>query len=112
MKSNRNVIEKIDPATANYNPLTKTLYEELQISHNVPVYIAINYKTMTLSLIERDGKPKNRLFAERGTSYEHSREAILEAMKDAMAIGFQKLREREQEHERIALDKLIQSIPE
>jgi len=49
---------------------TKVLYEELQVSTNVPVYIAINYKTMTLSLIERDGNNKQRLFAGRGTSYQ------------------------------------------
>lgn len=67
MKSNKNVVEKLKF----YQPLpTKTLYEELQVSASVPIYIAINYKTMTLSLIERDGKNKQRLFAGRGTSYQ------------------------------------------
>ena len=109
MKSNNRVIEKLKFLET---LPTKTLYEELQVSTNVPVYIAINYKTMTLSLIERDGKNKNRLFAGRGTSYQQWRASILESMKAAMDLGFTKLREREQENERINLDKLIQSMPE
>lgn len=77
----------------------KTLYEELQISHNgIPVYVAINYKTMTLSLIERDGKQKNWLFCGRGTSYKQWWTSILEAMQLAMDIGFERLRKREDEN--------------
>lgn len=86
---------------------TKTLYEELQISHNVPVFIAINYKTMTLSLIERDGKNKNRLFAGRGTSYQQWRANILESMKAAMDYGFEKLRKREEENTADLAEKTI-----
>ena len=84
---------------------TKTLYEELQISHNIPVFIAINYKNMTLSLIERDGKNKNRLFAGRGTSYQKWRASILESMKVAMDYGFEKLKEREKKNEEAMLIK-------
>lgn len=98
MKSNNRVIEKLTIPT-------KTLYEELQVSAWVPVYIAINYKTMTLSLIERDGSNKNRLFAGRGTSYEQWRSSILESMKAAMDLGFEKLREREKENEEVILTK-------
>lgn len=86
---------------------TRTLYEELQVSTNVPVYIAINYKTMTLSLIERDGKNKNRLFAGRGTSYKQWWTNILQSMQAAMDLGFEKLREREAENERINLEKFL-----
>lgn len=102
-------MEKLEP----YQTLpTKTLYEELQVSAGVPIYVAINYKLMTLSLIERDGNNKQRIFAGRGTSYQQWRASILESMKAAMDLGFEKLREREKENLVDIAEKFMKTNPD
>lgn len=81
-----------------HTPNTRVLYEEIQVNANVPIFVAVDYRRMCVSLIERDGSKKHRLFAERGCSYQKWWTNILKSMQAAMDEWFKRLRAREEEN--------------
>lgn len=73
----------------------KVEYEQLTITTNgIAVHIVIDYQNMTISLVERDRSKKQYMFCERPLRYESNWNNILVAMREAMDIGFQRLKER------------------
>lgn len=86
----------------------KVWYELLSVKHNwVLVYILLDYFNMNLSLVDKDRTPKEYIFCNRSLSYEDWWYNILEAIKEAMKIWFEKLRIRQEENEKEKLEFMI-----
>lgn len=86
----------------------KTWYEHLSIVHNwIRVDIIVDYVNMQVSLVDQYREKKNWMFCERWFTYESWRNNILDAMKEAMKIWFDKLREREEINLREFADKMV-----
>jgi hypothetical protein len=86
----------------------KTWYEHLSITHNwIRVDIIVDYVNMQVSLVDQNRNKKNWVFCERGFTYENWWNNILDAMKEAMKIWFDKLREREEIYHKELADKMI-----
>jgi len=84
----------------------KVMYEELMIDCGwIPVLLGMDYRSMTVSLLERNGAKKQYMFCWRGISYQAWWNKILKAMQEAMDIWFAKLNERNDEN----VEKYIES---
>lgn len=91
----------------------KVWYEHLSINHNwCRVDICIDYSNMNVSLVNNDRTPKEYIFCNRSLSYEDWWYNILEAIKDAMKIWFDKLRIRQEEKEKNKLEFLLELAKE
>lgn len=85
----------------------KTEYEHIVTNYNsVVVHVVVDYARMTVSIVERNRDKKQFMFCWRSISYEGSRNNILDAMRNAMDIGFDRLKTRQKENEENCLDRL------
>lgn len=86
----------------------KQRYEHVSINHNgIRVDIVIDYITMKVAIVDSERNNKDRVFVNRSLSYEYSWYNILEAIKEAMKVWFDKLRVRQEENEN---EKIIFTI--
>lgn len=86
----------------------KTRYEHLSIVHNwIRVDIVIDYANMNLSLVDKNRAKRDYMFCERSLTYEQWRYNILEAIKEAMKLWFEKLRIRQNDNEVEYAEKMI-----
>jgi len=72
----------------------------------ISVIVKIDFKNKELSLVDRDLKRKQWLFAERGLEYMHGWQRILEAMQYAIGEATKELQKR-QDEDTVELMKLL-----
>lgn len=86
----------------------KTLYAIRSIEHNgITVCYAVDFRNMTLTICDSDGKPKDYKFSGRWIEYEKWWKDIMEAINLAMKEWFEELRQRKKEKESEEIDMIV-----
>lgn len=87
----------------------KTHYAIRSIEHNdIVIYYAVDFISMTMTICDRWGKPKNYQFSERWIEYERWWKDIIDALSIATKEWFEELRQRKKENDDETIENFVQ----